>query len=701
MLNRGAIYWATALGVGVAAGAGAAIWRYGDPFLQSIAPTQLVNGAQVAPNSPPPATPPAPTASSAPKAGGAAVAAPASQVASKAALTPAGSPPEEPATPPQFDIVRVEPTGEAVIAGRAAPKAKVAVTDYGRVVAETTADEAGEFTVLPPAFAPGGHSLGLTASVGGGKSIDSSAQVAVDVPQPAVKAASGQKIASQGTSAKPQSNAPSESAQRPRLAEATAQPIGAAGQNAATAPAPSASSSAAAKGQAAAPAPKTPAPSTAVAKNEQAVPAASAPAPVVVAKNEAPSAAAAAPASSSTVVAKNELAAPAPVTKSETPPAAPSPIAAAKNEAAAPAPAAKSETPPAAPAPTVVAKNEASAPAATAPAPRVVVGSVAAEDGGRLVATGAAAPNALLRLYLNGTFIANVTTGGDGRWSLTVEHGMKGGAYAVRADQIDPAKGSVIARAEVPFDYPERLAEQDAPSEKPAPAPSPAVSSAPKPPVAAAQPSSQTPSPFAPPSKAAVAAAEPLATPSAPAPTPSKPAAAAMEPEATPSTMAAPPKPSEANARPQPAPAPVVASPEPAVASREQPQSAPAEKPPPSQSEAPTNSAPPPAAASSQPEVAASGAAAPSSPAATPPASSGASQAALAAPASADAANAVVHSVDTKKVVRGDSLWRISSRFYGSGLRYKQIYEANASQMRDPWYIYPGQIFVLPRETPF
>ena len=65
------------------------------------------------------------------------------------------------------------------------------------------------------------------------------------------------------------------------------------------------------------------------------------------------------------------------------------------------------------------------------------------------------------------------------------------------------------------------------------------------------------------------------------------------------------------------------------------------------------------------------------------------------------AANAIVREVDTTKVVRGDSLWRISSHHYGNGIRYKQIYAANASQIRDPKLIYPGQIFVLPQPTPF
>jgi nucleoid-associated protein YgaU len=32
----------------------------------------------------------------------------------------------------------------------------------------------------------------------------------------------------------------------------------------------------------------------------------------------------------------------------------------------------------------------------------------------------------------------------------------------------------------------------------------------------------------------------------------------------------------------------------------------------------------------------------------------------------------------------------------GRGVRYTQIYEANASQIRDPDLIYPKQIFVIP-----
>jgi len=45
---------------------------------------------------------------------------------------------------------------------------------------------------------------------------------------------------------------------------------------------------------------------------------------------------------------------------------------------------------------------------------------------------------------------------------------------------------------------------------------------------------------------------------------------------------------------------------------------------------------------------------------------------------------------------RGDNLWTIARRVYGEGIRYTQIFEANADQIRDPDLIYPGQVFDLP-----
>ena len=60
------------------------------------------------------------------------------------------------------------------------------------------------------------------------------------------------------------------------------------------------------------------------------------------------------------------------------------------------------------------------------------------------------------------------------------------------------------------------------------------------------------------------------------------------------------------------------------------------------------------------------------------------------------AAHVVIERLTTANVARGDSLWRISRKILGRGIRYTQIYEANTGQIRDPNKIWPGQIFVVP-----
>ncbi|WP_319529094.1 LysM peptidoglycan-binding domain-containing protein [uncultured Cohaesibacter sp.] len=52
----------------------------------------------------------------------------------------------------------------------------------------------------------------------------------------------------------------------------------------------------------------------------------------------------------------------------------------------------------------------------------------------------------------------------------------------------------------------------------------------------------------------------------------------------------------------------------------------------------------------------------------------------------------------TRKVIirRGDNLWEIARRVYGAGIRYSTIYDTNIDQIRDPHWIYPGQVFELP-----
>ncbi|MDF2120351.1 LysM peptidoglycan-binding domain-containing protein [Roseiarcaceae bacterium H3SJ34-1] len=111
-----------------------------------------------------------------------------------ASPTPASPTPAAPATvetpaapqiaaaiKPQFDVVRVEPTGEAVAAGRAEPKSKVILLASGKPVGEAEADAAGQFVIIATPLPPGDHLLSLRA-VGKGELL-SDQTVAVVVPE--------------------------------------------------------------------------------------------------------------------------------------------------------------------------------------------------------------------------------------------------------------------------------------------------------------------------------------------------------------------------------------------------------------------------------------------------------------------------------------------------------------------------------------
>lgn len=79
--------------------------------------------------------------------------------------------------------------------------------------------------------------------------------------------------------------------------------------------------------------------------------------------------------------------------------------------------------------------------------------------------------------------------------------------------------------------------------------------------------------------------------------------------------------------------------------------------------------------------------------AADAPAANGTEQAA--APAAAEPAK-------PKAVIirRGDTLWQISRRVYGRGVRYSTIYLANKDVTENPNRIFPGQVFKVPEKTP-
>ncbi|MER9583775.1 LysM peptidoglycan-binding domain-containing protein [Mesorhizobium sp. M0276] len=48
---------------------------------------------------------------------------------------------------------------------------------------------------------------------------------------------------------------------------------------------------------------------------------------------------------------------------------------------------------------------------------------------------------------------------------------------------------------------------------------------------------------------------------------------------------------------------------------------------------------------------------------------------------------------------RHDTLWRISRRVYGHGMRFSTIYLANQDQISDPDRIWPGQVFKVPEKS--
>src|ERR1700730_13520503 len=121
---------------------------------------------------------------------------PAGKAGTQPALSPGGPPPAapdragpslvpQPAVPvsPSFDVVKVGPTGTAVIAGRAEPGSKVTVRDGDKVIGEVTADRRGEWVLVPEQpIGPGDRLLSLEASnPQGGAAVKSEETVALSI----------------------------------------------------------------------------------------------------------------------------------------------------------------------------------------------------------------------------------------------------------------------------------------------------------------------------------------------------------------------------------------------------------------------------------------------------------------------------------------------------------------------------------------
>ncbi|HBU96422.1 Ig-like domain-containing protein [Thalassospira lucentensis] len=89
---------------------------------------------------------------------------------------------------PSFDVVRIGPDGNAVIAGRAEPNSKVRIREGEEVIGEATADERGEWVVLPgKPLTSGDRELSLEAEDDTGTVSKADDKIVVLIPDEAPK----------------------------------------------------------------------------------------------------------------------------------------------------------------------------------------------------------------------------------------------------------------------------------------------------------------------------------------------------------------------------------------------------------------------------------------------------------------------------------------------------------------------------------
>lgn len=150
----------------------------GGPTRDSVAVAAAPGAAPVAPAAvPPAAVPPA----AAPATAAPATAAPA------ATAVPALAPVPAAATPmPSFDVARIGTDGRAVIAGRAAPSAKIVLLDGGKEIAKGQSDSRGEWVIIvqDPPLAAGQHELRVVQHIEGKAPRTSEQAVVAVVPEP-------------------------------------------------------------------------------------------------------------------------------------------------------------------------------------------------------------------------------------------------------------------------------------------------------------------------------------------------------------------------------------------------------------------------------------------------------------------------------------------------------------------------------------
>jgi nucleoid-associated protein YgaU len=104
-----------------------------------------------------------------------------------AATVPAPAPVPAAAVPlPSFDVARIGTDGRAVIAGRAAPGARIVLLDGGKEIAKGQSDARGEWVIIvqDPPLAVGQHELRVVQHIEGKAPLTSEQAVVAVVPEP-------------------------------------------------------------------------------------------------------------------------------------------------------------------------------------------------------------------------------------------------------------------------------------------------------------------------------------------------------------------------------------------------------------------------------------------------------------------------------------------------------------------------------------
>lgn len=106
---------------------------------------------------------------------------------------------------PSFDVVRVSPDGNSVIAGRAEPNTKVRVREGKDVIGEATADNRGEWVILPEKpLEPGDRELSVESEDKDGKVQSGNEDVVVLIPENPATETTAPMVAQKSETAEPE-----------------------------------------------------------------------------------------------------------------------------------------------------------------------------------------------------------------------------------------------------------------------------------------------------------------------------------------------------------------------------------------------------------------------------------------------------------------------------------------------------------------